>query len=232
LVVFFLENIVSSEEPAMHHRSGYFSRLMLGFAISLLGLTAEGCKCKDGSIPGDDCLCDDGSKAKECTVPGVNQPDSSTPPPDGQVDKTVEALVKSGVKDTAAYADDAIQVDFYGCARIGDTNDVVCVIYLVGSGYDWLVEACDTALVTAIDDMGKEYRVTSVEIADSALIQQFGHCPPKTLAEGIRTQARGRFDGVHSGATTFARLSWRINATSTQENPDAEELIFRDIPLN
>ena len=168
-------------------------------------------------------MCDDGKKADDCMTPGdVKVADE---------DAAAEALKASGVKDAVVYASDAVRVNFYGCSRIGDSNDAVCVFDLAGSGYDWLLQfPCrvqnSVALnSTANDDMGREYRATAATIAGDSSCD-------RTLVESIETEARVRFDDIHSGATAFSLLSVAIDAYSTQENPAPEMLMFRDVSLD
>jgi hypothetical protein len=213
-----------------------FLRLASALALSLLGVAAEGCsKCKDFSSPGDNCLCADGSKAMDCKVktpgmggsPGGTKGDDQSGP--SEEDMTAEMLKLSRPQDSAAYANDAITAEFFGCSRVGSSNDVLCVMDLIGSGYDWSVTVGGVTNycgqhATAIDQMGREYRHTSVTLAGAS------GCG-KTLVEKIKTEARIRFDDVHSGATTIALLKVPVDASATQENPPAETLMFRDVPL-
>jgi hypothetical protein len=200
--------------------------------VASLAVAYSGCKkCDDGSDPDANCRCADGSMANDCkTAEDMVIDDMNMA--EAEEDVTVGELMDSGVKDTVVYADDAITVDFYGCARIGDTNDVVCAFDLVGAGYDWTVSFPSAANnnsaannSAAIDDMGREFRATTASIAGEDFRD-------RTLVQDIRTEARVRFDGVHSGATAFSLLTVPFDAYATQTNPPPEELMFRDIPLD
>jgi hypothetical protein len=191
-----------------------------------LGLALSGCfECEDGSDPGDDCICDDGTKADECKVKGPGDtPDAGA----RQEDEAAGRLKESGVKDTAVYGDDAIQADLYGCAHVGDTSDVLCVMDLVGSGFDWVLSGCLLA-TRGIDDMGREYKAS---YSIGGAWQTASSCGDKTLVERVKTEARLRFSDVHSGATSFALLGWTLRARTSQMSVMPEEIVFREVDFD
>jgi hypothetical protein len=152
----------------------------------------------------------------------------------------IATLADREPSDTIEYADGDLVVELNGCSRLDDSNDVVCVVTVTGSGFDWTVNAgvagADSLFTTVrcgaaqlFDDRGNMYSAVKAWVGE----MEFTGCVARTFTRGTPTPTAVLFEGIHADAETVERLSVPLNASpeASTNMPVAEMIEFREVAI-